>query len=84
MASEMTIRVGVSSCLLGQEVRYDGGHKHDRYLLETLADHFELVPVCPEVEVGMGTPRETVRLEGEVRKRRAWSPPSPAPTGPPA
>jgi uncharacterized protein YbgA (DUF1722 family)/uncharacterized protein YbbK (DUF523 family) len=63
---DQTIRVGVSSCLLGQEVRYDGGHKHDRYLTDTLARFFELVPVCPELEVGMGVPRETVRLEGEV------------------
>ncbi len=49
-------------CLLGQRVRYDGGHKHDRYLTETLGKFFEWVPVCPEVEVGMGTPREPIRL----------------------
>lgn len=64
--SEQPIRIGVSACLLGQKVRYDGGHKHFRYLTSVLADHFELVPVCPEAEVGMGTPRETVRLEGDV------------------
>jgi uncharacterized protein YbgA (DUF1722 family)/uncharacterized protein YbbK (DUF523 family) len=63
--SDGEIKIGVSSCLLGQEVRFDGGHKRDRYVLETLADHLTLVPVCPEVEVGMGTPRETVRLVGE-------------------
>ncbi len=65
-----TIRVGVSTCLLGQNVRYDGGHKHDRYVAETLAEYFTLVPVCPEVEIGLGVPRENVRLEeqqGEVR-----------------
>lgn len=64
------IRVGISACLLGQRVRFDGGHKHDRYLTDTLGQHFEWVPVCPEVEVGLGTPREPVRLvrrEGEVR-----------------
>ena len=64
------IRVGISSCLLGQEVRYDGGHKRDRYIVDTLGDYFEWLPVCPEVEFGMGTPREPIRLEragGDVR-----------------
>ncbi len=56
------IRVGVSSCLLGEPVRYDGGHKHDRYLTDVLGSHFSFVAVCPEVEVGMGTPREPLRL----------------------
>lgn len=56
------IRIGISSCLLGQEVRFDGGHKHDRYLTGTLSPYFEWVPVCPEVEIGLGTPRETIRL----------------------
>jgi uncharacterized protein YbgA (DUF1722 family)/uncharacterized protein YbbK (DUF523 family) len=64
------IRLGVSACLLGQKVRYDGGHKHSRYLTDTLADFFELVPVCPEAEVGMGIPRETVRLEGDIENPR--------------
>jgi uncharacterized protein YbgA (DUF1722 family)/uncharacterized protein YbbK (DUF523 family) len=59
------ITVGVSSCLLGQMVRYDGGHAQDRYILDTLATHFTLLPVCPEAEIGMGTPRETVRLVGD-------------------
>ncbi len=59
------IRVGISACLLGQEVRYDGGHKRDRYITDTLGKFFEWVPVCPEVEMGLGTPRETLRLEGE-------------------
>jgi uncharacterized protein YbgA (DUF1722 family)/uncharacterized protein YbbK (DUF523 family) len=65
------IRVGVSTCLLGQEVRWDGGHKRDRYLTDVLAPYFEWVPVCPEVEVGMGIPRRPVRLvraaDGEPR-----------------
>ncbi len=64
-ANVPSIRVGVSSCLLGQEVRYDGGHSRDRYVADTLAEHFALVPVCPEAELGMGTPRETVRLHGD-------------------
>jgi len=56
------IPVGVSACLLGQEVRYDGGHKRDRYVTDTLADYFTFVPVCPETECGLGIPREPMRL----------------------
>ncbi len=57
------IRIGISTCLLGRKVRFDGGHKHDRYLTDTLGQHFEFVPVCPEVEVGLSTPRPSLRLE---------------------
>jgi uncharacterized protein YbgA (DUF1722 family)/uncharacterized protein YbbK (DUF523 family) len=60
------IRVGISTCLLGQKVRYDAGHKHDRYLTDILGAYFRFVPVCPELEVGMGVPREPVHLEGDV------------------
>lgn len=56
------IRVGISSCLLGQPVRFDGGHKHDRRLTQDLNEHFAWVPVCPEVELGLGAPREALRL----------------------
>lgn len=56
------MRVGVSSCLLGARVRYDGAHKRDRFLVEQLGRFVEWVPVCPELEVGMGVPREAVRL----------------------
>ncbi len=56
------IRIGVSSCLLGAKVRFDGGHKKDDLLVNTFGTWVEWVPVCPEVEVGMGTPRESVRL----------------------
>jgi uncharacterized protein YbgA (DUF1722 family)/uncharacterized protein YbbK (DUF523 family) len=55
-------RIGVSACLLGDAVRFDGGHKRDSFLTGILAPHVEFVRVCPEVEVGMGTPRETLRL----------------------
>jgi uncharacterized protein YbbK (DUF523 family) len=55
-------RVGISRCLLGDEVRYDGGHKRDALLIETLGRSVEWVPVCPEAEVGMGTPREPIHL----------------------
>ena len=57
-------RLGISACLLGQNVRYDGGHKDDAFLRETFGRFVEWVPVCPEIEVGMGVPRETVRLVG--------------------
>ncbi len=57
------LRIGISSCLLGQPVRFDGGHKHDRYLTQTLGRYFEWVPVCPEIELGLGVPRDTLRLE---------------------
>ena len=56
------IRIGISSCLLGCKVRFDGGHKRDDFLVGTFAKWVRWVPVCPEVEVGMGTPRESVRL----------------------
>jgi len=59
------IRVGVSACLLGQPVRYDGGHKRDLYVVDTLGCYFEFVPVCPEVECGLGVPREAMRLVGD-------------------
>ena len=55
-------RVGISRCLLGEDVRYDGTHKLDAALIAALAPHVEWVPVCPEVEVGMGTPREPIQL----------------------
>ena len=57
------IRVGISACLLGQEVRYDGGHKRDSFLTNVLGRFVEFVPVCPEVEAGFGTPREAMRLQ---------------------
>ncbi len=56
------VRLGISACLLGQEVRYDGGHKRDPFLTDELGRYVEWVPVCPEVEVGMGTPREPVQI----------------------
>jgi uncharacterized protein YbgA (DUF1722 family)/uncharacterized protein YbbK (DUF523 family) len=56
------IRIGISACLLGQEVRFDGGHKRDAFLTETFGRFVEWVPVCPEVECGFGTPREAMRL----------------------
>ncbi len=64
------IRIGVSSCLLGNPVRYDGGHKHDRYITDILGQYFDFIPVCPEVECGLPVPRETMRLVGNPEKPR--------------
>ncbi len=64
------VRIGISACLLGQQVRYDGGHKRDAFLVDTFGRYVEWVPVCPEVEMGLGVPRDTMRLElhgSEVR-----------------
>ena len=63
MSRETPIRLGVSSCLLGERVRYDGGHKRDAYLVEQLGEFVEWVPVCPEVEIGLDVPRETIQIE---------------------
>ena len=62
---EKQIRLGISTCLLGEHVRFDGGHKLDRFLTDTLGAHVEYVPVCPEVEFGLGVPRESMRLVGD-------------------
>ncbi|MEJ5359252.1 MAG: DUF523 and DUF1722 domain-containing protein [Desulfobacterales bacterium] len=64
------IRIGISACLLGQPVRYDGSHKHDRYITGTLGEYFEFVPVCPEVEAGFPIPRESLRLVGDPANPR--------------
>lgn len=69
-SSDRPIRVGVSACLIGEEVRFDGGHKRDAFLTDAFARFVELVPVCPEVEAGFGTPREAMRLsrvDGAIR-----------------
>ena len=56
------VRLGISACLLGERVRFDGGHKRDPFLVESLGPFVEWVPVCPEVESGMDAPRESMRL----------------------
>lgn len=64
------IPVGISSCLLGERVRFDAGHKKNGYITGVLADYFEFVPFCPEMAVGLGAPRETLRLvacDNEIR-----------------
>ena len=67
MAGTERPRVGVSSCLLGEEVRFNGGHKRSRFLTDELGPHVDWVPYCPEVEIGLGTPREPIRLTADGR-----------------
>jgi|SRR5664280_489713 uncharacterized protein YbbK (DUF523 family) len=70
IAAMIKIKLGISSCLLGVNVRYDGGHKLDSFLKDTLGAYVDYVPVCPEVECGLGVPRECMRLEGESENPR--------------
>ena len=64
------IKIGVSSCLLGEKVRWNGDHKQDRYVRDVLGNYFEYIATCPEVDVGMGIPRETVALYGTLENPR--------------
>ena len=70
------VRLGISSCLLGEEVRFNGGHVRNAFLIQTLGRWIEWVPVCPEVEVGMGVPRENLRLIGDWKKPSMVAPKS--------
>ncbi|MDP2046177.1 MAG: DUF523 and DUF1722 domain-containing protein, partial [Deltaproteobacteria bacterium] len=64
------IRLGISACLLGEPVRFDGGHQLDRFITDTLGQYVEFVPVCPEAECGLGVPREAMRLVGDPEAPR--------------
>ncbi len=70
MSTDGGIRMGISTCLMGEKVRHDGGHKLDRYLMDTLGRYFDYVPVCPEFECGLGVPRESMRLVGDAESPR--------------
>lgn len=64
------IKIGISSCLLGEKVRFDSGHKRNSFIINVLAPHFEFIPFCPEMDIGLGVPRETIRLvlvDDEIR-----------------
>jgi uncharacterized protein YbgA (DUF1722 family)/uncharacterized protein YbbK (DUF523 family) len=67
---EQSIPVGISACLLGHKVRYDGGHKRSKYCLNVLSECFEFIPLCPEVSIGLTTPREPIRLVGSADSPR--------------
>ena len=73
-SEEPVLRLGVSSCLLGEEVRFDGGHKRDRFLLASLGPYVKWFPICPELEMGLGVPRESLRLTGKVASPRLTAP----------
>ncbi len=62
--------VGISPCLLGKKVRYDGGQRRNRYITDILGKYFAWIPVCPEVEYGLGIPREPMQLVGDRAKPR--------------
>ena len=64
------LKIGISSCLLGERVRYNEEHKRNSTVIDLLGQRFEAVPVCPEVELGMGVPREPVRLVADIGKPR--------------
>jgi len=70
------LRVGVSSCLLGEKVRYNGGHKRNAFVVDTLSAWCDWIPVCPEFEMGLGAPRESLRLVGEAASPRLIAPAS--------
>ena len=63
-------KVGVSACLLGHQVRYDGGHKRDAFIIGPLSEHMAFLPICPETAIGLGIPRPTIRLMGEIERPR--------------
>lgn len=65
------IEIGISSCLLGEEVRFDGGHKRDRFITDRLSAFVKFVPVCPEIAIGLGVPRQPIRLVAEAGSHRA-------------
>lgn len=67
---DILIPVGISSCLLGENVRFDGGHKNNSYIVHTLGGYFKFIPFCPEVDIGLGVPREPIRLTVEGSETR--------------
>lgn len=69
--TDQNIYIGISSCLLGNKVRYDGNHKEQRLITEKLSTIFEFVPVCPEMAIGLGVPRKPIRLTGDETSQRA-------------
>jgi uncharacterized protein YbgA (DUF1722 family)/uncharacterized protein YbbK (DUF523 family) len=76
MTEFQRVRIGISSCLLGEAVRYDGGHKRDSFLTDVFGKYVEWVSVCPEFEIGLGVPRESLRLVDETGSVRLVAPAS--------
>jgi uncharacterized protein YbgA (DUF1722 family)/uncharacterized protein YbbK (DUF523 family) len=71
---DQKIKIGISTCLLGERVRFDGGHKHDKYITTSLGQFFEWIAICPEVELGLGTPRPSLRFEMMGQQPRLMQP----------
>ena len=69
--SETKIPIGISSCLLGEQVRYDGGHKLNHNITDVLSEYFEFISLCPEIAIGLGVPRPTIRLLSPLNAPRA-------------
>lgn len=67
---ENKIKIGVSACVLGECVRFDGGHKRSRFVHRELVKHVDFEPICPEVEIGMPVPRPTIRLVSKGKRSR--------------
>ncbi len=78
-AGPMRPRIGVSSCLLGEPVRFNGGHSRSRFLTDELGPHVEYVPFCPELAIGLGSPRESLRLTTAGRLINRAAPPTTPP-----
>ncbi|MFJ2540437.1 MULTISPECIES: DUF523 and DUF1722 domain-containing protein [unclassified Pseudomonas] len=76
--SALKPKIAISACLLGAEVRYNGGHKESRLCSRTLSEYFEFVPLCPEVAIGLGIPREPIRLVGDPEHPEAIGTVNPA------
>jgi uncharacterized protein YbbK (DUF523 family) len=70
MMDTKKIKIGISACLLGENVRYDGGHTRDTFIINMLGPYVDFVPVCPEVECGLSVPRERMHLEGDLKHPR--------------
>jgi uncharacterized protein YbgA (DUF1722 family)/uncharacterized protein YbbK (DUF523 family) len=69
--NQSKILIGISSCLLGHKVRFDGNHKHQKLITGELADRFQYVPICPETAIGLGVPRTPIHLVGDVNQQHA-------------
>ena len=71
VSTQHKLKIAISACLLGAEVRFNGGHKESRLCSQALSEHFEFVPLCPEVAIGLGIPRQPVRLVGSPAQPQA-------------
>ena len=78
MSSRVKPKIAISACLLGENVRFNGGHKQSLLCSQTLSDYFDFVPLCPEVAIGLGIPRQAIRLVGDPNHPQAVGSVNPA------